>query len=249
MFSDRLPSSWLGMGLQVEGIELAVPLLGGLRFFLVHEEHEWLVTDEHGLIQKVTAKVITSDFSPPFCLVIGLHGGALLGVVYRATRRVSPTTGTAISSIQYIPGFGHGAHSSFTPVDDAMKVSTAEMSTNFQNFELYRLSNIVQQYIVISSIRPQYRYLGDVAIPSAVSRVWHRRQLFVVTPTAIECVFVDAGVPSIDLETIKKKEELKAKEAHARAVAEHGELALIAVDGPKAVTHEKIPLRPPLLQV
>ncbi|XP_020525863.1 uncharacterized protein LOC18438955 isoform X2 [Amborella trichopoda] len=206
--------------------------------------------------------------------VIGLHGGALLGVVYRATRRVSPTTGTAISSIQYIPGFGHGAHSSFTPVDDAMKVSTAEMSTNFQNFELYSwetyepVSTLLsqpewtawdqtveycafayQQYIVISSLRPQYRYLGDVAIPSAVSGVWHRRQLFVVTPTAIECVFVDAGVSSIDLETIKKKEELKAKEAHARAVAEHGELALIAVDGPKAVAHEKIPLRPPLLQV
>ncbi|KAL4187528.1 hypothetical protein AMTRI_Chr09g19440 [Amborella trichopoda] len=206
--------------------------------------------------------------------VIGLHGGALLGVVYRATRRVSPTTGTAISSIQYIPGFGHGAHSSFTPVDDAMKVSTAEMSTNFQNFELYSwetyepVSTLLsqpewtawdqtveycafayQQYIVISSLRPQYRYLGDVAIPSAVSGVWHRRQLFVVTPTAIECVFVDAGVSSIDLETIKKKEELKAKEAHARAVAEHGELALIAVDGAKAVAHEKIPLRPPLLQV
>lgn len=43
-----------------------------------------------------------------------------------------------------------------------------------------------QQYIVISSLRPQYRYLGDVAIPYATSAVWHRRQLFVATPTTIE---------------------------------------------------------------
>lgn len=43
-----------------------------------------------------------------------------------------------------------------------------------------------QHYIVISSLRPQYRYLGDVAIPYATGAVWHRRQLFVVTPTTIE---------------------------------------------------------------
>jgi hypothetical protein len=43
-----------------------------------------------------------------------------------------------------------------------------------------------QKYIVISSLRPQYRYLGDVAIPYATSAVWHRRQLFVATPTTIE---------------------------------------------------------------
>lgn len=42
------------------------------------------------------------------------------------------------------------------------------------------------QYIVISSLRPQYRYLGDVAIPNATGGVWHRRQLFVATPTTIE---------------------------------------------------------------
>lgn len=42
------------------------------------------------------------------------------------------------------------------------------------------------QYIVISSLRPQFRYLGDVAIPFATGAVWHRRQLFVATPTTIE---------------------------------------------------------------
>ncbi|KAJ9693512.1 hypothetical protein PVL29_009459 [Vitis rotundifolia] len=106
-----------------------------------------------------------------------------------------------------------------------------------------------QQYIVISSLRPQYRYLGDVAIPYATGAVWHRRQLFVATPTTIECVFVDAGVAPIDIETRKMKEEMKSKEAQARAVAEHGELALIAVDGPQTVTNERIALRPPMLQV
>lgn len=45
------------------------------------------------------------------------------------------------------------------------------------------------------------------------------------------------------------KEEMKLKEAQERAVAEHGELALIAVEGPKAETNERIALRPPMLQV
>lgn len=60
---------------------------------------------------------------------------------------------------------------------------------------------------------------------------------------------MDAGVAPIDLETKRKKEEMKAKEAQARAVAEHGELALIAVEGPQSVTNERVSLRPPMLQV
>lgn len=63
------------------------------------------------------------------------------------------------------------------------------------------------------------------------------------------CVFVDAGVAAIDIETRKRKEEMKMKEAQARAVAEHGDLALIAVDGLQSATQERIPLRPPMLQV
>jgi hypothetical protein len=42
---------------------------------------------------------------------------------------------------------------------------------------------------------------------------------------------------------------MKMKEAQARAVAEHGDLALIAVDGLQSATQERIPLRPPMLQV
>ncbi|KAJ6850889.1 uncharacterized protein M6B38_262105 [Iris pallida] len=204
--------------------------------------------------------------------VIGLHSGALLGVAYRTSRVISPLAATSISSIQSMPmsGFGNGGVASFPGADD--KHSGAEAAP--QNFQLYSwetyqpVSGLLSQpewtvwdqtveycafayhqYIVISSLRPQYRYLGDVAIPSATSAVWHRRQLFVVTPTTIECVFVDAGVAPIDLETKKRKEEMKAREAQSRAFAEHGELALIAVDNPQVSTNERISLRPPLLQV
>lgn len=208
--------------------------------------------------------------------VIGLHGGALLGVAYRTSRRISPIAATAISTIQSMPlsGFGSGGLSSFTTFDDGFSSHKSPADAGAQNFQLYSWETFqpvggllpqpewtawdqtveycafaYQQYIVISSLRPQYRYLGDVAIPCATSAVWHRRQLFVATPTTIECVFVDAGVSLIDVETRKIKEEMKLKDAQARAIAEHGELALITVDGPQSVTQERISLRPPMLQV
>ncbi|KAL5732040.1 hypothetical protein ACHQM5_004703 [Ranunculus cassubicifolius] len=229
------------------------------------------------LLEDGTSNVLTRSIEGRNEPVIGLHGGALLGVAYRTSRRVSPVAATAISTIQSMPlsGFGNNGLSSFTASDDAFssnKSSIAEAAP--QNFQLYSwetfqpVSGLLAQpewtawdqtveycafaypqYIVISSLRPQYRYLGDVAIPGATGAVWHRRQLFVATPTTIECVFVDAGVAPIDLETKKRKAEMKLKEAQARAVAEHGELALIAVEGPQAVTQERISLRPPLLQV
>uniref|UniRef100_A0A5B7BZL9 Uncharacterized protein n=1 Tax=Davidia involucrata TaxID=16924 RepID=A0A5B7BZL9_DAVIN len=208
--------------------------------------------------------------------VIGLHGGALLGVAYRTSRRISPVAVTAISTIQSMPlsGFGSSGLSSFTTLDDGLSSYKSSAEAAPQNFQLYSWETFqpvggllpqpewtawdqtveycafaYQQYIVISSLRPQYRYLGDVAIPYATGAVWQRRQLFVATPTTIECVFVDAGVAPIDIETKRRKEEMKLKEAQARAVSEHGELALIAVEGPQTVTHERITLRPPMLQV
>lgn len=60
---------------------------------------------------------------------------------------------------------------------------------------------------------------------------------------------MDAGVSEIDIETRKMKEEMKLKEVQARAVAEHGELALITVEGSQAGKQERISLRPPMLQV
>ncbi|CAJ1871746.1 unnamed protein product [Sphenostylis stenocarpa] len=208
--------------------------------------------------------------------VIGLRGGALLGVAYRTSRRVSPIAATAISTIQSMPlsGYGSSGLSSFTTIDDGFSSNRPPTSAAPQNFQLYSWETFqpvgdllphpewtawdqtveycafaYQQYIVISSLRPQYRYLGDVAIPFATSGVWHRRQLFVATPTTIEIVFVDAGVAQIDIETKKMKEEQKMKAAQARAVAEHGELALITVEGPQSAKEERIALRPPMLQV
>ncbi|XP_057439110.1 uncharacterized protein LOC130730971 isoform X1 [Lotus japonicus] len=208
--------------------------------------------------------------------VIGLHGGALLGIAYRTSRRISPIAATAISTIQSMPlsGYGSSGLSSFTTYDDGFSSHRSPAEAAPQNFQLYSWETFqpvggllpqpewtawdqtveycafaYQQYIVISSLRPQFRYLGDVAIPYATSGVWHRRQLFVATPTTIEIVFVDAGVAQIDIETKKMKEEQKLKEAQSRAVAEHGELALITVEGPQSTTEERISLRPPMLQV
>lgn len=66
--------------------------------------------------------------------VVGLHGGALLGVAYRTSRRISPVAATAISSIQSMPlsGFGNSGISSFA--DE--RSSAAEAAP--QNFQLYR---------------------------------------------------------------------------------------------------------------
>lgn len=207
--------------------------------------------------------------------VIGLHGGALLGVAYRTSRRVSPGAATAISTIQSMPLSGFSsAVSSFSSLDDGFSSRRSSAEATPLNFQLYSWESFqpvgdllphpewtawdqtveycafaYQHYIVISSLRPQYRYLGDVAISHATGAVWHRRQLFVVTPTAIECVFVDAGVAPIDIETKRRKEEMRLKEAQSRAVAEHGELALIQVDIQQTTSQERVKLRPPMLQV
>ncbi|KAL0348165.1 UNVERIFIED_CONTAM: TSET complex member tstF [Sesamum angustifolium] len=208
--------------------------------------------------------------------VAGLHGGALLGVAYRTSRRVSPVAATAISTIQSMPlsGFGSSSQSSFSTMDDGFSSQKSSAEATPPNFQLYSWETFepvggvlpqpewtawdqtveycafgYQQYIVISSLRPQFRYLGDVAIPYATGGVWHRRQLFVATPTTIECVFVDAGIAPIDIETKKRKEEMRLKEVQSRAVAEHGELALITVDSQQTASQERIALRPPMLQV
>lgn len=207
--------------------------------------------------------------------VTGLHGGALLGVAYRTSRRVSPVAATAISTIQSMPlsGFGSSTNSSFSTMDDgySSQKSTEVAPSNFQLYSWETFQPVggllpqpewtawdqtveycafaYQQYIVISTLRPQFRYLGDVAIPYATGGVWHRRQLFVSTPTTIECVFVDAGIAPIDIETKRRKEDMRLKEAQSRAVTEHGELALIAVDSQQTASQERISLRPPMLQV
>ncbi|EEF41206.1 conserved hypothetical protein [Ricinus communis] len=228
------------------------------------------------LLEDGTSNILMRSIGSRSEPVIGLHGGALLGVAYRTSRRVSPIAATAISTIQSMPlsGFGGSGVSSFSTFEDGFSSQRSATEAAPQNFELYSWETFepvggllpqpewtawdqtveycafaYQQYIVISSLRPQYRYLGDVAIPYATGAVWHRRQLFVATPTTIECVFVDAGIAAIDIETRKMKEEMKMKEAQARAIAEHGDLALITVEGPQSASQERIKLRPPMLQV
>ncbi|XP_068665069.1 uncharacterized protein [Aristolochia californica] len=220
------------------------------------------------LVDDGTSHVLTRSIDGQNEPVIGLHGGALLGVAYRTSRRFSPAQATAISSVQPMPLSGFSS-SGVLPTLDGPVAEGAPQNFQLYSWETFQpVSGLLsqpewaawdqtveycafayQQYIVISSLRPQYRYLGDVAIPCATSAVWHRRQLFVATPTTIECVFVDAGVAAIDLETKRRKDEMRAREAQSIAVAEHGELALISVDGPKVEANERVSLRPPMLQV
>ncbi|PKU82744.1 hypothetical protein MA16_Dca015141 [Dendrobium catenatum] len=216
-----------------------------------------------------TSHVLTRSIDGRNEPVIGLHGGALLGVAYRTSRRITPLAAAAIST-QSMPLSGFGS-SSFATTDDLKQVGAEAAPQNFQLYSWETFQSVsgllsqpewsawdqtveycafaYQQYIVISSLRPQYRYLGDVAIPAATGAVWHRRQLFVATPTTIECVFVDAGIAPIDLETRRRKEEMKAKEAQSRALGEHGELALITVESSEVAINERVSLRPPMLQV
>ncbi|KAF3339575.1 WD repeat-containing protein 3 [Carex littledalei] len=224
------------------------------------------------LLDDGTAHVLQRSIDGRNEPVIGLHGGALLGVAYRTSRRISPSTASAISTISTMPMSGFGASGPHSSFDDPFANKSSEAAP--QNFQLYSwetyqpVSGLLaqpewtawdqtveycafayHQHIVIASLRPQFRFLGDVAIPFATGGVWHRRQLFVATPTTIECVFVDAGVAPIDIETKKRKEEMKAREAQSNAVAQHGELALIAVETPQITSSERILLRPPMLQV
>ncbi|XP_011087586.1 uncharacterized protein LOC105169027 [Sesamum indicum] len=220
----------------------------------------------------ILMRSVGSRSDPVSCL----DGGALLGIAYRISRRISPVIASGYSTFQSAPPSGHGSssYSSLSSIDDgySSKKSSAEAAP--PNFQLYSWETFqpvggllpqpewtawdrtveycafgYQLYIVISSLRPQFRYLGDVAIPYATGAVWHRRQLFVATQTTIECVFVDAGIAPIDIETKRRKEEMRLKEAQLKAAAEHGELAFITVDSQQSTSQERITLRPPMLQV
>ncbi|VFQ74283.1 unnamed protein product [Cuscuta campestris] len=72
--------------------------------------------------------------------VINLHGGALLGVAYRTSRRISPAAATAISTFQSMPlsGFENGAASSFNTFDDEFSSQRNSTEAPAQNFQLYR---------------------------------------------------------------------------------------------------------------
>ncbi|KAH7286232.1 hypothetical protein KP509_33G065100 [Ceratopteris richardii] len=202
--------------------------------------------------------------------VMGLQGGSLLGVAYKFPPRMSFSTAAAASAAS---GVQSASFSGLAPTFSSMDDSSGK-GENPSNFQLYSWETYkpvgglmpqpewtswdqtveycafgYTQYVVISSLRPQYRYLGNVAIVGSTGGVWHRRQLFLATPTTIECVFVDAGVSLSDLNMKREKEEMKVKNSQAQAIAEHGELALITVETSKPAVEEKVSLRPPMLQV
>jgi hypothetical protein len=79
--------------------------------------------------------------------VIGLHGGALLGVAYRTSRRISPTTASAISTISTMPMSGFGASGPHSSFDDPFANKSSEAAP--QNYQLYRC--VFWSYIVLSS--------------------------------------------------------------------------------------------------
>lgn len=69
-----------------------------------------------------------------------MHGGALLGIAYRTSRRVSPLAATAISTIQSMPlsGFGSSGLSSFATFDDGFSSHRSPAEVASPNFQLYR---------------------------------------------------------------------------------------------------------------
>ncbi|CAI5951315.1 unnamed protein product [Closterium sp. NIES-65] len=110
--------------------------------------------------------------------------------------------------------------------------------------------------IVVATMPPQFRCLAHLAVRGAmgghVAPSMLPSPFFSSLPSApspSRCVFVDAGVSAIDLETRRRKEERKRREEEAKVVAEKGELALLAMAPPKTEeAPERVQLRPPMLQ-
>ncbi|KAF3786636.1 hypothetical protein EJ110_NYTH25065 [Nymphaea thermarum] len=153
--------------------------------------------------------------------VIGLHGGALLGVAYRTSRRIS-TVGkpSSLSVVYYLSLNGlHGIK--LLSIVHSLTSSTLSFLHCDHNIGTWEMWQFLLQ-LVVFGIADSFLLLHQLLL--------------------------NAGVTPLDLETRKRKEEQKMREAQARAVAEHGELALITVEAPQAVVQERIPLRPPMLQ-
>uniref|UniRef100_A0A0D3ERY2 Uncharacterized protein n=1 Tax=Oryza barthii TaxID=65489 RepID=A0A0D3ERY2_9ORYZ len=117
---------------------------------------------------------------------------------------------------------------------------TAQLSTGLAIFSAGAARDKGKELAVIDYILPEL----DCSLSSkqyykvfvALGMSFCLLSLFIISRS----VFVDAGVAAIDIETKKRKEEMKAREAKSRAAAEHGDLALITVEGPKTTTSEKI---------
>ena len=47
--------------------------------------------------------------------------------------------------------------------------------------------------VTLAAVRPQFKAIAALPIAHATSGIWHKHQLFLVTPTAVVLVFVAAG--------------------------------------------------------
>ncbi|CAI5475645.1 unnamed protein product [Closterium sp. Yama58-4] len=190
--------------------------------------------------------------------VTGLFPGALLGVAYRMPKKAAlpgvSLPSAALSSraesmadySEHPPNFHLISWETFKPVSGMLPEPHWTAWDPIVEYCAFAYAT----HIVVATLRPQFRCLGHVAVRGATGGTWHRRQLFLATPTSVECVFVDAGVSAIDLETRRRKEERKRREEEAKVVAEKGELALLAMAPPKTEeAPERVQLRPPMLQV
>eukprot|EP00271_Cylindrocystis_brebissonii_P014334 TRINITY_DN35657_c0_g1_i1.p1 TRINITY_DN35657_c0_g1~~TRINITY_DN35657_c0_g1_i1.p1 ORF type:complete len:1559 (+),score=320.88 TRINITY_DN35657_c0_g1_i1:569-5245(+) len=205
--------------------------------------------------------------------VVDLQGGALLGVAYRIGKKFAPagvpgSTAAAAAASAVSAAQGAGSISALAPGGPPLDSGANFLLFSWDTFQpispllpqpewtswdpaVEHVALAYPSYIVIAALRPQFRYLGNVAIEAATGGVWHRRQLFLATPTTIECLFVDGGVSEVDLNRKRQLAEQAANEAVAKAVAEKGELAVLTLDTPKVakVELEHVQLRPPMLQV
>jgi len=84
-----------------------------------------------------------------------LHGGALLGIAYRTSRRVSAVAATAISTIQSMPLSGYGTSaSSFNTFDDGLSPNRSPVESSPLNFQLYRW------VILFDALEPAVWFMG-----------------------------------------------------------------------------------------
>ncbi|EHA8591206.1 hypothetical protein COCNU_scaffold036828G000010 [Cocos nucifera] len=130
------------------------------------------------LLDDGTSHVLTRSIEGRSEPVIGLHGGALLGVAYRTSRRISPVAATAISTIQSMPLSGFG-NSGFAAADDPFSSKQSEAAS--QNFQLYSW----ETFQPVSGLLSQPEWTAWDQTVEYCAFAYHQ-QLFVATPTTIE---------------------------------------------------------------
>ncbi|KAI3849680.1 hypothetical protein MKW98_026594 [Papaver atlanticum] len=137
----------------------------------------------HIILDDGTSNILTRSIDGRSEPVIGLQGGALLGVAFRTSRRINVVAATSISSVYAIVRLCF-------KVGKLFSLSVAFFPSQY-GLHGTKLSNIV------------------LLLTAIYCDMFAKRQLFVATPTTIGCAFVDAGVAPIDIETKRSIEEMR----------------------------------------